>query len=82
MREPIAKEIDRLLSTGVIERIESSPWISNVVTARKKDGGVRLCVNMTAANRALIPERFPLPTMEELTAKVAGCTVFSKLDLL
>ena len=30
MREPIAKEIDRLLSAGVIERIESSPWISNM----------------------------------------------------
>ena len=82
MREPIAKKIDRLLSAGVIERIESSPWISNIATARKKDGGVRLCINMTAANQALIPECFPLPTMEELTAKVAGCTVFSKLDLL
>ena len=82
MRGLISDELKRMLETGVIERIESSPWISNIVTARKKDGGVRICVNMTAANQALIPERHPLPTMEELTAKVAGCTVFSKLDLL
>ena len=60
MKEPIAKEIDRLLSAGVIEQIEPSPWISNIEMARKKDGGVRLCINMTADNQALIPERFLL----------------------
>ena len=81
-REPIERELDRMLKTDVIEKVESSPWISNIVTARKKDGTVRLCINMTSANQALVPERHPLPTMEELTAKVAGCTVFSKLDLL
>ena len=82
MREPIASELQRLERDGIIERVESSPWISNIVTARKKDGGVRLCVNLTAVNKALIPERYPLPTMEELTEKIAGCTVFSKVDLL
>jgi hypothetical protein len=82
MRAPISAEIKRMLDADVIERIESSPWISNIVTAIKRDGGVRVCVNMSAPNKALIPECFPLPTMEELTSKVAGSTVFSKLDLL
>ena len=81
-REPIERELDRMLKTGVIEKVESSPWISNIVTARKKDGTVRLCINMTSANQALVRERQPLPTMEEPTAMVTGCSVFSKLDLL
>ena len=39
-------------------------------------------LNLTDVNKALVPERFPLPTMDELTEQVAGCTVFSKIDLL
>jgi hypothetical protein len=35
-----------------------------------------------SSNKAIIPDRYPLPTMQELTEKVAGCTVFSKIDLL
>jgi hypothetical protein len=82
MRDPISRELDRLVKAGTIERIESSEWISNIVPAMKKDGSVRVCVNMSGPNQALVPECHPLPTMEELTAKVAGSTVFSKLDLL
>jgi hypothetical protein len=67
---------------GVIERIDASPWMSNVVAAKKKDGSLRLCVNLTAVNKALVIDRYPLPTMDELTAKLIGSTVFSKIDLL
>jgi len=42
----------------------------------------RLCVNLTAVNKALILDLYPLPTMDELTAKFTGSTVFSKIDLL
>ena len=32
-------------------------------------------------NRAIIPEVYSLPTMEELTSQLAGSTIFSKIDL-
>ena len=81
-REPIAAELARLEQQGVIERIDASPWTSNLLTVPKRDGGLRLCVNLTDANKCIIPERYPLPTMEELTEKLAGSTIFSKIDLL
>jgi hypothetical protein len=81
LRQPISDELRRLEREGVIERIDTSPWLSNIVVARKKDNSVRLCVNLSKANQALIPERYPLPTMEEITERVAGSTVFSKIDL-
>jgi hypothetical protein len=56
-------------------------WTSNIVVARKKCGGVRVCVNLSDVNKALVPQRYPLPTMEELTERIAGSTVFSKLDI-
>ena len=36
---------------------------------------------MCAVNKAVIPDRYPLPMSEELTAQFHGSTVFSKLDL-
>jgi hypothetical protein len=81
-RELIAVELRRMEASGVIERVDASPWTSNVVAAKKKDGSLRLCVNLTAVNKALILDRYPLPTMDELTAKLTGSTVFSKVDLL
>jgi hypothetical protein len=69
---------------GVIERIDSSVWMSDIVVARKKCGGIRICTNLSDVNKAVVPERYSLPTLEELTElteKMAGCTVFSKIDL-
>jgi transposase InsO family protein len=81
LRETISAEIQRLEKEGIIERIESSPWVSNIVVVEKKTGGIRLCVNLTDVNKAIIPARFPLPTMEELASELAGATIFSKLDM-
>jgi hypothetical protein len=66
MREPIERELLWIEQEGGLECIDSSPWTSNI-TSRKKDGGIRICVRQTDADKALIPEQFPLPTMQELT---------------
>ena len=67
---------------GIIERVDASPWTSNIVTAKKRDGGLRLRVNLSDVHKAVIPDTYPLPTMDELTERIAGSTVFSKVDLL
>jgi len=79
-REPIANELRRLEQKGVIERV--TPWTSNIVTAKKQDGSLRFCFNLSNVNKAIIPDTYPLLTMDELTERIAGSTVFSKVDLL
>ena len=69
LRQPISAELQRMESDGIIERIDTSVWMSNIVVTRKRSGDVRVCVNLSAANKALVPQRYPLPTMEELTEK-------------
>jgi hypothetical protein len=81
MRGPIENELNRLKLEGVIEKIDASPWISNLVTARKKDGTVQVCTNLTAANKAVEMDKYPLPTMEKTTSQISGAIMFTKLDL-
>lgn len=69
------------MAEDLIEPIDASPWVSNLVIVQKKTGGIRTCVDMRAANKAVVPDRYPLPTTEELTKHFHGSHVFSKLNL-
>uniref|UniRef100_A0A3B3IH14 Gypsy retrotransposon integrase-like protein 1 n=2 Tax=Oryzias latipes TaxID=8090 RepID=A0A3B3IH14_ORYLA len=81
LRDEVETELGRLVEEDVIEPVDASPWVSNLVVARKKGGGLRLCVNLSDVNKAIIPDKYPLPTAEELTSHFHGSTVFSKMDL-
>jgi len=43
--------------------------------------GLRLCVDYRALNRITIPNRYPLPLMQELLDRVQGARWFRKMDL-
>ena len=47
----------------------------------KPNGDIRLCVDMRQANKAIVREQHPIPTVDEIQYKMNGSEVFSKLDL-
>ncbi len=56
VREKVKAELEQLENSDIIERVPESqptPWVSPVVVVPKKDGGVRLCVDMRQANSAI-----------------------------
>ena len=82
IRKDVEKEIERLEQDDIIEKVSGpTPWISPIAAVPKKAGGVRLCVDMRAANKAIKRERHPMPTTEEIIHEMNGSTVFSRLDL-
>lgn len=82
IRKKVEKELSSLEQQGIIEKVDGpTPWVSPLVVIPKKDGNVRICVDMRMANRAIKRERHPMPTMDDLTHTLNGATVFSKLDL-
>ncbi|KAJ8354422.1 hypothetical protein SKAU_G00219890 [Synaphobranchus kaupii] len=75
LRDDVTHELGSLLEMGIIEQVNAAPWISNLVIAKKKSGGIRICVDLRLVNKAVIPDRYPLPTSEEFTALFYGSSV-------
>ena len=66
----------------IVERVDGpTSCVSPVVVAPKASGDIRLCVDMRKANQAIIRERIPIPTVDEVLENLNGGRVFSKLDL-
>ena len=51
-----------------------------MVVAPKKNGKVRLCVDLSQLNKSVRRETYPLPRVDEALASLAGARYFSKMD--
>ncbi|GFS12590.1 Pol polyprotein [Elysia marginata] len=78
----VKTEIDRMLSEGVISFVnEPTAWCSGIVVVPKPDqSSVRICVDLTALNKAVLREVHPLSSADDDLALLAGSRVFTKLD--
>ena len=72
LRKEVSKELRKLEDQDIIERVENKPipWISPIVCTPKKDGGLRICVDMREANIAIERERHLMPTIQDFKTEV------------
>ena len=82
MKSKVEAELKKLEASKIIEPVKFSEWAAPVVPVLKPNGDVRLCGDYkVTVNRVSKLEQYPIPTLEELTMKLAHGSVFHKLDL-
>ena len=82
-KEAIDKELDYLIEEEIImEQVEPTPWVSSVTFPRKPNGEVRVCLDPSNLNKAIIREHHKPMTVEEIAHELAGATVYTKADAL
>ena len=75
----VKQYIQDLLNQNFISK-SKSPYSSCVVCVRKKDGTLRLCIDYRDLNRKTIPDRHPIPRVQETLDSLGGNSWFSVLD--
>ena len=74
-------EINTMLRLGII-RPSKSPWASPMHVAPKGDNGWRPCGDFRYLNSVTVPDKYPLPHIQDFTSDLHGATIFSKVDLV
>lgn len=81
--KPLHKEVkeylEDLLNRGWIKK-SRSPYSSPIVCVRKKDGSLRLCCDYRELNSKSIPDRHPIPRVQDMLNNLTGSAWFSVLD--
>ena len=80
MVQSVQEHLKEMLDLGVI-RPSNSPFASNVVLVKKKDGTLRFCIDLRRLNNNTIKDSYALPRTEETFAALHGSCIFSTLDL-
>jgi hypothetical protein len=76
----IQEHVSTMLQQGVIERTQS-PWASNIVLVKKKDGTLRCCVDYRQLNMVTKKDAYPLPHTDVCLDAMTGAQWFSTFDL-
>ena len=79
----VDEELQRLEKDGIIEPVQFADWAAPIVTVLKSDGkSVHICGDFkVTVNQASKLDRYPIPKIKDLLAKLAGGKLFTKLDM-
>ena len=82
LKAAIERELDRLESEGILEKVSYSEWAAPVVPVPKPEGNIRLCGDYKVTiNPQLEVDQYPLPKPDNIFATLSGGNWFSKIDL-
>jgi len=66
-RAKVNKKLEELLKVDVIEKADGpSSWVNPLVVVEKPNRDIRICLDMRQANQAIVREKHPVPTVEEI----------------
>ena len=85
LKEAFNAEIDKMLKAGVLKPIqEATPWINSFVLVEGTDQQgkpkLRICLDPTNLNKAIIREPYHFKTPEDISHLLADATILTVLD--
>jgi hypothetical protein len=73
-------EIERLVSYGVLQKVNRSEWASAIFTVAKKDQTLRYIADLREVNKRIQRKPHPIPRIQELLHKLKGFQHGTSLD--
>ncbi|UYV84695.1 hypothetical protein LAZ67_X003121 [Cordylochernes scorpioides] len=66
----------------MVEKVQSTDWCAPMVIVPKPSfNDLRICVDLTALNKFVKREHYPIPSVEYTLAQMGGAKLFSRLDV-
>lgn len=82
LKDRLKQTLKVLVSKQIIEPVDEPPeWVNNIVIVEKSDKTLRICIDPSELNKSILREFYPIPTLEEITPKLANKNIFCVFDL-
>ena len=80
--EKVKAELDKMEANGIIEKVDQpTPWVNSMVVVEKRDSSIRICFDPKELNKAVMREHHHTPTLEDISFKFSGMSVFTIADM-
>jgi len=77
----VKEDLDRMKSAGVIEEVnDPTDWCAAIVPVVKRNGQIRLCVDLKKVNKTVKREHCMSPNLDDIAPSPRGSRFFSALD--
>jgi hypothetical protein len=74
-------QIEELLKKGYILP-SVSPSSAPILSVKKKDGTLRLCIDFKQLNKVIVKNKYPFPRIDDVFYQLKDEKIFSKIDLM
>ena len=81
LQDRVTDEVKKVENDKIWESCPKTDWQHGLVAVMKPNGNVRITTDLSPLNAFVIPDRYPLPTPQDIFHKLSDCNVFSRLDL-
>ena len=81
LQDKLKEELDSMESKQIICKVtEPTSWVNSLVCVEKPNGKIRICLDPKALNDTIRRPHYPMRSIDDITAKLAGAKYFSVLD--
>ena len=81
IRGRLEEELDKMASTGVIQRVTTpTDWVNSLVVVEKPNGKLCICLDPKDLSAAIKRPHYSMPALDDAVSKLAGARYFTKLD--
>ena len=77
-RDSVREELQEMLKQDIIEH-SSSEWAAPIVLVKKKDGGIRLCVDYRRLSTVSETDAYPMPRIDDMIDQLGKASFISTL---
>ena len=79
--EELRKWLKKITDMGAVRESKSSCSSPMLFVPKGHGRGLRVCIDYRGINKITVPNRYPIPNMDELKERVRGAKWFNKIDL-
>ena len=82
LRDRLQDELQSMEKQKIIVKVtEPTEWVNSMVAAEKpRTGKLRICLDPKDLNKVIKRPHYPLPTLDDITSRLAGACYFSVMD--